>query len=65
MQKLGGAPVEFCLTEGLTEEDFAALTEKKKGLDNKKLGRKKEKIKNEFFYTRYEDIEAEVMKYRI
>jgi hypothetical protein len=63
MQKLGGTPVEFCLTEGLTEEDFAALAEQKKGADNKNLRRAK-RIKNDEFYTRYEDIEAEVMKYR-
>ena len=63
MQKLGGSPVEFCLTEGLTEEDFAALAEQKKGADNKNL-RRAARVKNDEFYTRYEDIEAEVMKYR-
>ena len=63
MQKLGGAPVEFCLTEGLTEEDFAALAEQKKGADKSNLDRAK-RVKNDEFYTRYEDIEAEVMKYR-
>ena len=63
MQKLGGTPVQFCLTEGLTEEDFAALTEQKKGADNKNL-RRAARVKNDEFYTRYEDIEAEVMKYR-
>ena len=63
MQKLGGAPVEFCLTEGLTEEDYLALTEQKKGADNKNL-RRAARVKNDEFYTHYEDIEAEVMKYR-
>lgn len=63
MQKLGGTPVEFCLTEGLTEEDFAALAEQKKGADKSNLDRAK-RVKNDEFYTRYEDIEAEVMKYR-
>ena len=63
MQKLGGSPVQFCLTENLTEEDFAALTEQKKGADNKNLSRAA-RVKNDEFYTRYEDVEAEVMKYR-
>ena len=63
MQKLGGSPVQFCLTENLTEVDFAALTEQKKGADNKNL-RRAARVKNDEFYTRYEDIEAEVMKYR-
>lgn len=63
MQKLGGTPVEFCLTEGLTEEDYLALTEQKKGADNKNL-RRAARVKNDEFYTHYEDIEAEVMKYR-
>jgi glycosyltransferase involved in cell wall biosynthesis len=37
--------------------------EEKKGCDNTNL-RKAAKTKNDEFYTRYEDIEAEVMKYR-
>ena len=63
MQKLGGTPVQFCLTEGLTEEDFDALNNVKKGCDKTNLDRAKRE-KNDEFYTRYEDIEAEVMKYR-
>ena len=63
MQKLGGTPVQFCLTEGLTEEDFAALAKQKKGIDKSHLEAAK-RNKNDEFYTRYEDIEAEVMKYR-
>jgi hypothetical protein len=64
LNKLGGSPVQYeavdelaALLQALTDE------ENKKGCDNTNL-RKAAKVKNDEFYTRYEDIEAEVMKYR-
>lgn len=64
LNKLGGSPVQF---EAVA--DFLALLENmdfntsKSGCDNSNLHTAK-KVKNDEFYTRYEDIEAEVMKYR-
>lgn len=64
LNKLGGSPVRF---EAVA--DFLALLENmelevsKSGCDNTNLTIAK-KIKNDEFYTRYEDIESEVMKYR-
>ena len=64
LNKLGGSPVRF---EAVA--DFLALLENmdfntsKSGCDNSNLHTAK-KVKNDEFYTRYEDIEAEVMKYR-
>ena len=64
LNKLGGSPVQF---EAVA--DFLALLENmeleasKSGCDNTNLTTAK-KVKNDEFYTRYEDIESEVMKYR-
>lgn len=63
LEKLGGSPVLY-----RPVVDFASLiqnleNENKKGCDNSSL-RTAKRIKNDEFYTRYEDIEAEVMKYR-
>lgn len=64
LNKLGGSPVQF---EAVS--DFLELMEgmetkaDKGGCDKSNLDRAK-KVKNDEFYTRYEDIEAEVMKYR-
>ena len=64
LNKLGGSPVQF-----ETVADFLALLENmeleasKSGCDNTNLTTAK-KVKNDEFYTRYEDIESEVMKYR-
>ena len=64
LNKLGGSPVQF---EAVA--DFLALLENmeleasKNGCDNTNLTTAK-KVKNDEFYTRYEDIESEVMKYR-
>ena len=64
LTKLGGSPVQY-----QTINDFAelikAMEEEKnsKGCTNANLCEAK-KNKNDEFYTRYEDIEAEVMKYR-
>lgn len=60
--KEGGSPVKFHfidnLDEVLQEEEDAS-----KGCDNSNLVKAK-KVKNDEFYTRYDDIEAEVMKYK-
>ena len=61
--KLGGSPVQYEAIADLDELLDAALTEQKRGRDNSNL-HKAAKEKNDEFYTRYEDIEAEVMKYR-
>ena len=64
LNKLGGSPVQF-----ETVSDFLILLENidsektKNGCTNTNL-RTAAKIKNDEFYTRYEDIELEVMKYR-
>lgn len=62
--KLGGSPVMFSAVEDLEEllanEEAAATSE---GCTNENL-RAAKRTKNDEFYTRYEDIEAEVMKYR-
>lgn len=63
LEKLGGSPVLY-----RPVADFADLiqnleVETKKGCDNSNLCTAKQ-VKNNEFYTRYEDIEAEVMKYR-
>ena len=63
LNKLGGSPVNY-----ETVSDFLSLIEsieeeKKVGCDNSNL-RSAKKVQNDEFYTRYEDIESEVMKYR-
>ena len=60
--KEGGSPVKYHLIENIneiiSEEEIAS-----KGCDNSNLVKAK-KVKNDEFYTRYEDIEAEVMNYK-
>lgn len=64
IKKLGGSPVQFEAEDDLEELLASALEEQKnKGCNNTNL-RRAAKVKNDEFYTRYEDIEAEVMKYR-
>ena len=64
IKKLGGSPVQFEAEDSLEELLASALEEQKnKGCNNTNLSRAK-KTKNDEFYTRYEDIESEVMKYR-
>ena len=53
----------FEAVDGLDDLLAAALEEQKKGITKEHLEKAK-KQKNDEFYTRYEDIEAEVMKYR-
>lgn len=65
LNKLGGSPVQY---EAVDE--LAALLQTLTDEENKSKGHTKEtlekakKAKNDEFYTRYEDIETEVMKYR-
>lgn len=60
--KNGGSPVMFEAIDNL-EELIVAEASETAGCTNSNL-RKAAKVKNDEFYTRYEDIEAEVMKYR-
>ena len=60
--KIGGSPVEYKAASGL-KEMINNLSEEEKGCDTTNLKRAR-KEKNDEFYTRYEDIELEVMKYR-
>ena len=64
INKLGGSPVQYEAIDNLVEifEKIKAEDESK-GCDNNNL-RTAKGVKNDEFYTRYEDIEAEVMKYR-
>lgn len=57
-----GSPVKFHFIDNL-EELLNEEEEISKGCDNSNLVKAK-KVKNDEFYTRYEDIEAEVMKYK-
>lgn len=60
--KIGGSPVEYKAVSEL-KEMINNLSESSDGCDNTNLNKAK-KEKNDEFYTRYEDIELEVMKYR-
>lgn len=63
LNKLGGSPVMYEAIPNLMELlDNIDLTSKN-GCNNSNL-RTAKKAKNDEFYTRYDDIEAEVMKYR-
>lgn len=63
INKLGGSPVEYEAVNDLNGLLENALEEQNKGCTNTNL-RTAARIKNDEFYTQYEDIEAEVMKYR-
>ena len=60
LNKLGGSPVEYKAIEDILNIEPELS---KNGCDKSNLDRAK-KAKNDEFYTRYEDIESEVMKYR-
>ena len=64
LNKLGGSPVQFETVADFLEL-FATIEENasKSGCDKTNLEKAKQ-TQNDEFYTRYEDIEAEVMKYR-
>ena len=62
--KLGGSPVMYEAIDDIEELMIQLLKEQKeKGCTNTNL-RTAAKVKNDEFYTRYDDIEDEVMKYR-
>ena len=63
INKLGGTPVQYEAVDELLELLQSLSEEEKGGCDNTNLVAAKQ-AKNDEFYTRYEDIEAEVMKYR-
>ena len=63
LNKLGGSPVQFEAVADLLDLLENMETPAAIGLDNTKMATAK-RAKNDEFYTRYEDIEAEVMKYR-
>lgn len=64
LNKLGGSPVQFeAVADLLALLENMELKASKSGCDNTNLTTAK-KVKNDEFYTRYEDIESEVMKYR-
>lgn len=60
LNKLGGSPVEYEAIEDILNIEFESS---KNGCDKSNLARAKRE-KNDEFYTQYEDIESEVMKYR-
>lgn len=63
LEKLGGSPVQYKVVDGFAELMETLEENEKKGATNTNLHNAK-RVKNDEFYTRYEDIEAEVMKYR-
>lgn len=62
LKKVGDSPAEYILSPDV-DELIAAATEKTSSQSNRSLI-KASAAKNDEFYTRYEDINAEVMKYR-
>lgn len=63
LEKLGGSPVQYKVVDGFIELMETLEESEKSGATNTNLCNAKQ-VKNDEFYTRYEDIEAEVMKYR-
>lgn len=63
LEKLGGSPVQYKVVDGFTELMETLEENEKSGATNTSLHNAKQ-AKNDEFYTHYEDIEAEVMKYR-
>lgn len=63
LEKFPTKPVTFKIIEGAEELVEQEEDSVKKGADNTNLARAK-KEKNDEFYTRFEDIEAEVSKYK-
>ena len=62
LKKVGDSPAEYILSSDV-DELIAAATERTSSQSNRSLI-KAAAAKNDEFYTRYEDINAEVMKYR-
>ena len=64
LNKLGGSPVQYeAVNDFLDLLESLEQSQEKSGCDKSNLDRAKT-VKNDEFYTRYDDIEAEVMKYR-
>lgn len=63
LTKLGGSPVQYETVSEFLELMESLEVSVKNGCDNTNLHRAA-RAKNDEFYTRYDDIEAEVMKYR-
>lgn len=63
LNRLGGSPVKFEAVSDLLELLENLEIAERNGCDNTNLADAK-RNKNDEFYTRYDDIEAEVMKYR-
>lgn len=64
LERIGGSPVLYQPVADFSDLIKIMETEASKvGCDNSNL-RTAKRVKNDEFYTRYEDIEAEVMKYR-
>lgn len=64
LNKLGGSPVQYeAVADFLTLLENMDSEVSRSGCDNTNLTSAR-RVKNDEFYTRYEDIEAEVMKYR-
>ena len=63
LEKFPTKPVSFKIIEGAEELVGQEEDSVKKGRNNANLNKEKKK-KNDEFYTRYEDIEAEVSKYK-
>lgn len=63
LNKLGGSPVEYEAIPELLENIDELFQQKTTGCDNSNLHLAKN-VKNDEFYTYYDDIENEVMKYR-
>lgn len=62
LNKLGGSPVKYKVVDNI-EDIIKEIQKETKGITKEHLEKAK-KEKNDEFYTRYEDIESEVMKYR-
>lgn len=64
LTKLGGSPVQYQPIDDFVELINSIVEEENaKGCDNSNL-RTAKRVKNDEFYTRYDDIEVEIMKYR-
>lgn len=63
LERLGGSPVQYKVVDDFVELLESLEESKKSNATNANLHSAKQK-KNDEFYTRYADIEAEVMKYR-
>lgn len=63
LYKLGGSPVQYKAVDELNDLLQEAIKNEQSGCNNINLTKAKN-AKNDEFYTRYEDVETEIMKYR-